>query len=195
MLRRRGPYANLGGTGRPFGRAHRGDGRGRLGAQGADRRRDGRDEAAGRRGDGPGRDRARRLLFAEPFRLWRRADAVDDQRHRRSSTRWSARWAGPAAASSRSPRARTRSRPMEEIAARHGRRIFMSTGVGALQRAVSRRARSACSTPAPPRRRAATSSTSRSPASRCRSISRWPAPIRSTAIRPSTRSRPMTASS
>ena len=33
------------------------------------------------RGDGPGRDRARRLVFAEPFRLGRHPDAVDDQRH------------------------------------------------------------------------------------------------------------------
>ena len=81
MLRGRGPYMNLGGAGRAFGGAHRGDGRRRLGPQGADRRRNGGDEAPRCRGDGPGRDRARRLLFAQPFGLGRRADAVDDQRH------------------------------------------------------------------------------------------------------------------
>ena len=68
------------GAGRAFGGAHRRHGRGGLGPQRADRRRIGRDEAPRRRGDGPGRDRARRLLFAEPFGLGRRADAVDDQR-------------------------------------------------------------------------------------------------------------------
>ena len=112
-LRRGAPCRTLcqsGGAGRPFGGAHRGDGRGRLGAQGAERGRTGRDEAARRRGDGAGRDRARRLLFAEPFRLGRHPDAVDDQRHLANSRRWSARWAGRARRRRDRLRARSRSR-------------------------------------------------------------------------------------
>ena len=77
------PLCECRGAGRPFGRAHRCDGRGRLGPQGADRGGAGRNETARRRGDGAGRDRARRFLFAQSFRVGRHPDAVDDQRHRR----------------------------------------------------------------------------------------------------------------
>ena len=184
----RGPYMNLGGSGRAFGGAHRGDGRRRLGPQRADRRRAGGDEAAGRRGDGPGRDRARRLVFAEPFRLGRRADAIDDQRH--LGIRRAGRCDGRAGAWGRRDLVRADHarpdggdrRPARPAHLHEHRRR-------ALQRAVPRSRARACSTLAPRPRRAATSSTSRSPASRCHSTLPWPAPTRSTATRPSTRSR------
>ena len=129
MLRGRGPYMNLG--------VLVGHSAVRTAVMGeeasvrkaADRRRIGRDEAPRRRGDGPGRDRARRLLFAEPFGLGRRADAVDDQRF--VGIRRAGRGDGRAraAASSRSRPGRSRPRRWRRSPARHGRRIFMSTAV------------------------------------------------------------------
>ena len=84
---------------------------------------------------------------------------------------------------------------LEPMAAKYGRPFFQGTGVAMYNeqeparvdqdvRGLRRRASAAAS-----------GSTSRSPASRCRSTSRWPTPIRSTAIRRSTRSRPIRRSS
>ena len=92
-------------AGRPFDHPHRGDGRGRLAAQGRHAGRARHDEGHGGRRHGQGRDRARRLLFAQPFGLWRRADAVDhraDVGARRAGRRHGA---ARHAAWSRSPRA------------------------------------------------------------------------------------------
>ena len=94
-----------GGAGRPFDHPHGGDGRGRVAAQGCDSRGTREDEGDGGRRHGQRRDRARRLLFAQPFGLWRRADALDHRADGRSSTRWSAPWARAARAWSPSPRA------------------------------------------------------------------------------------------
>jgi N-acyl-D-amino-acid deacylase len=81
-----------------------------------------------------------------------------------------------------------------EIAGRHSRRIFMTTGCRSTT-SSSPSAGLTCSRRPRPRKSAGRRSISSSPASRCRSISPWLPPIRSTAIRPSTRSRPMTATS
>ena len=78
------------------------------------------------------------------------------------------------------------------IAGRHGRRIFMTTGLSFYNEQFPERGIGmfeACAAA----QRVARRSTSNSPASRCRSISPWRRPTRSTATRPSTRSRPMTA--
>ena len=64
-------------AGRPFDHPHRRDGRGRLAAQGRDARGARADEGDGGRRHGQRRDRARCLLLAQPFGLWRRADALD----------------------------------------------------------------------------------------------------------------------
>ena len=81
-----------------------------------------------------------------------------------------------------------------DIAGRHGRRMFMTTGCPSTTSSI-RSAASACSRPAPWRRRGVRRFTCSSPASRCRSILRWLPPIHFTATLPSTQSRHMVASS
>ena len=77
-------------AGRPFDHPHRRDGRGGLAAQGCDSRGTREDEGDGGRRHGQRRDRARRVLLAQPFGLRRRADALDhraDGRARRAGRR------------------------------------------------------------------------------------------------------------
>ena len=194
MLRRRGAYANLA--------VLAGHSTIRTAVMGEDAsqrkeatpRRAGEDEGHGGRRHGQRRDRARRLLFAQPLGLWRRAHAVDhraDVRARRAGRRH-----GPAR------QGRDRHRLGREDAAGAGAdggqvrpAVLPGHRHGDVQRAGAaaraahlRRLRRRASA-------AASGSMSRSPASRCRSTSRWPTPIRSTAMRPSIRSRPTRPSS
>ena len=81
---------------------------------------------------------------APPIRSIIRAMAASRCRRRSarsaSSMRWSARWASGAGGSSRSPPVRGTVAEMEEIAARHGRRIFMSTAFALYNEQYPRRA-------------------------------------------------------
>ena len=83
---------------------------------------------------------------------------------------------------------------MEEIAARYGRPIFMSTAVALYNEQYSERALGVFDACAAAQGRG-NELYIQITANRCRSISHWRAPTRSTAIRRSTRSRRMTASS
>ena len=137
MVRRRGPYMNLAVL-----VGHSAVRTAVMGEEASTRKqptagRTGRDEAPRRRGDAAGRDRARRLVFLEPFGLGRCADAVDDQR--RVGVRCAGRGDGR-------PRARRR----RDFVGRHPGRYdgadrrpswpahFHEHGDRALQRAVSR---------------------------------------------------------
>ena len=140
MLRRRGAYANLAVL------AGHSTIRTAVMGEAASQRKDAtpeelaQHEGDGGRRHGQGRDRARRLLFAQPFGLWRRADAVD---HRADvGARRAGRRHGPAR-----PR-RDRDRLGREDAAGAGAdgrqarpAVFPGHRHGDVQRAGARRAR------------------------------------------------------